>query len=147
MSIMPPGGVGRIDRKLIHRSAWNRFSEVHIQDPEYPCPYAPRITPTSVPHSPAPLELVTPMDSYARSRMLPWRKQMSAFAIISEGRSDPSHTLFRGSGRGKARAGASSQGNSHPTRRSRTAAPKWRKQRGPGRLSRRTSECTLGKSR
>jgi hypothetical protein len=27
MSMMPPGGVGRIDRKLIHRSAWKKNSQ------------------------------------------------------------------------------------------------------------------------
>jgi hypothetical protein len=58
------------------------------------------------------------MDRYARLRMLPCCRQMSAVAIISEGRSDLFHTL-RGSGRGKVRAGASSQGNSDPTRRGR----------------------------
>src|SRR5215218_108292 len=46
------------------------FSEVHIQDPAYPHPDTPRITPPDTPHSPAPLELVTPMDRYARWWML-----------------------------------------------------------------------------
>jgi hypothetical protein len=37
--MMPPGGVRRIDRKLIHRSAWNRNSRkftckiLHIRSP------------------------------------------------------------------------------------------------------------------
>src|SRR5215217_8566961 len=79
------------------------FSEVHIQDPAYTRPDTPRITPQDTPHSPALLELVTPMDRYARLRMLLCRKQMSASAIISEGRSDPSHTLLRKSEWGKAK--------------------------------------------
>src|SRR5918993_4623326 len=40
-------------------------------------------------HSPVLIPLVTPMDRYTRSRMLPCRRQMYAVAIISEGRSDP----------------------------------------------------------
>src|ERR671912_2292053 len=68
-----------------------------------PHPDTPRIAPPDAPHSPAPLELVTPMDRYARLRMGPFRKQMYADAIISEGRSNPSHTLLRGSEWGKAK--------------------------------------------
>jgi hypothetical protein len=30
MSMMPPGGVGRIDRKLIHRSAWKGNSAKYV---------------------------------------------------------------------------------------------------------------------
>src|SRR5919112_1468874 len=64
----PHGGRLR-QQPLLFTHSRGHYPEVHIQDPEYPCPYTPRITPPSVPHSPAPLELVTPADRYARSWM------------------------------------------------------------------------------
>src|SRR5215212_8518129 len=88
----------------IHLSAWNRNSRKFISKILHtPAPTPLESPPPGAPHSPAPLELVTPMDRYAPSRMLSCHKQMSVAAVISEGRSDPSHAL-RGSGRGKAKS-------------------------------------------
>ena len=89
---------------LIHPSAWNRNSRKFIYKMLYsPVPIPLRIIPPGAPHSPGPLELVIPMDRYAPLRMLPCRKQIFVVAVISEGRSDPSNTPLRGSGRAKAK--------------------------------------------
>src|SRR5215217_5145920 len=45
------------------------FSEVHIQDPEYPHSGTPQNTHPGTLHSPVPISLVTLMDRYARSWM------------------------------------------------------------------------------
>jgi hypothetical protein len=89
--------------RLIHPSAWNKNSRKVISKIPYsPAPIPRNAPPPCAPHSPAPVPLVIPMDRYARLRMLPCRRHLSAAAIISEGPSDPSHTL-RVSGRGKAK--------------------------------------------
>src|SRR5215203_3380742 len=52
---------------LIHPSAWNRYSRkftCRILHNHTLVPY--EITPLDIPHSPTPLQLVTPMDRYAR---------------------------------------------------------------------------------
>src|SRR5215217_9182347 len=54
-------------KPLIHPSAWNRYSRKFISKILHnhtPVPH--EITPPDIPHSPTPLELVTPMDGYAR---------------------------------------------------------------------------------
>src|SRR5215217_5498458 len=75
---------------IIHPSAGNSNSPkfrcriLHIPAPiplESPSP--------GTPHSPAPLELVTPMDRYARSWIPSDHKQMFVDAIIPEARRDP----------------------------------------------------------
>src|SRR5829696_3909168 len=58
------------------------------------------------------------MDRYARLRMLLWRKQMSASAIYPKDEAILP-TLLGDRDGAKRRAGASSQGNSDPTRRNR----------------------------
>src|SRR5215211_7409092 len=102
--MMAHGGVPHSHGELIHRSAWNRNSRKFISKILYsPAPIPRNAPPPGAPHSPAWAPLVTLMDRYARLRMLPCHKQIFVVAVISEGRSDPSHTLLRGSGRAKAK--------------------------------------------
>jgi hypothetical protein len=64
---------------LIHRSAWNKNSRKFIYEilhNHIPLPH--EITPPDIPHSPTPLELVTPMDRYAQWWMPSYWKLMFA---------------------------------------------------------------------
>src|SRR5215204_1053117 len=70
---------GKFLRGSIHPSAWNRYSRkftCRILHNHTPVPH--EISPPDIPHSPTPLELVTPMDRYARWWMPSYCKLMFA---------------------------------------------------------------------
>src|SRR5215211_8054595 len=77
MGMMPPGWVKRIDRKLIHPSAWKGNSRKFISKILHsPTPLPPESPIPGAPLGPAPLELVTPMDRYAGLWMFSRREQV-----------------------------------------------------------------------
>src|SRR5829696_3412065 len=76
--MMAHGGVPHSHGELIHRSAWNRNSRKFISRILHsPAPIPLESPPPGTPLRLAPAPLATPMDRYARSWMLPYRKQMS----------------------------------------------------------------------
>jgi hypothetical protein len=69
--------------RLIHRSAWNRNSRKFICRIVHNYTPVPLKTPApGTPQSPTPLELVTPMDRYARWWMLPPGTNVCSRAMI-----------------------------------------------------------------
>ena len=102
------------------------FSEVHIQDPAYLHPDTPRITHSRRPAQPGPLELVTPVDRYARLWMFSRREQMfvvTDFQLLD----NPFLAPFRGCGWGYAELRHNGVLRSSPIENSQTFAT--RKQR------------------
>src|SRR5215217_710257 len=74
------------------------FSEVHIQDPEYPHSGTPKNTHPGTLHSPGPLELVTPLDTYTRS----WMFFLQTNVCTSERTPHAPSLMLQVSGRGYA---------------------------------------------
>jgi hypothetical protein len=75
--VNPELGGNALPLALIHPIAWKKNSRKFISKILHSTGPIPLESPIpDTPHSPVPVELVTPMDRYARLRMLPCRKQM-----------------------------------------------------------------------